>query len=289
MKKILFFLVFFFISFWSFKICRADISIDFPHASASTYKATASSTNEGCGLYQSFFYNNNGSDYQIKSVSFHVYNSSSVEIPATSTLQIQTGLYTDETVYCTATTTYTHFYNAYDHDVTFFFDNCSIPSATSTNIYFHYKNFQSNIDSEKVLYNPSYIISGYNYYYYFSSTGAQGSYSDRTLALNIIIATTTPEYSTTTNIYLTSDIFNAYLDNTQINFATGTSWGGSNMTTATTTPPENTDIGTIASYNDGTYTYYSIPFFVWVVLAVCFVWIGSRLILEFIIRLRKKV
>lgn len=57
---------------------------------------------------------------------------------------------------------------------------------------------------------------------------------------------------------------------------------------ATTTAPTNNNIGTIASYTDGTYTYYSIPFFVWVVLAVCFVWVGSKVIWEFVIRLRKK-
>lgn len=34
--------------------------------------------------------------------------------------------------------------------------------------------------------------------------------------------------------------------------------------------------------------YYHIPFFVWFVLAISIIWILNRLIIEFIIRLRKE-
>lgn len=96
-------------------------------------------------------------------------------------------------------------------------------------------------------------------------------YNKPLLTITYNLTTSINNVSTTTQIYVNAtpnNLTNVFLGtSTLLTFATSTS-GSINMTTPTTTQSTSTDIGKIISYNDGVYTYYQIPFILFIFMAI---------------------
>lgn len=148
---------------------------------------------------------------------------------------------------------------------TFLFDNCLINRNTT-----YYIKLSSNCPPGNT-YTSSYSTSNaYSDGVYYAFNNTTGAITTRTQDLSFALYTTAVATSTPIEV-------------------TCTGGGGETSATTPTTSPE-TDLSLISSWTDTDgYTYYYFPFLVWVIFAVVFIFICRWLIMEFVIRMRRRL